>query len=350
MTVRVAHLKVSSIPDSDDTSLVRPSDWNEDHVVEGLGTAAEADTGDFATAAQGALADTAVQPAAIASMLETADIGVTVQGYSNNLDEWSGINPSANGASLVSAADYSTMRGLLDLDVGADIQAWSANLDEYAAVNPTAAGLALLDDADNTAQRTTLGLGTAATQNTGTSGANLPFLNGTNTWASAQTFSANPLVNGGGVQFPSTQVPSADANCLDDYEEGSFTPALSATGSTFAYTAQAGRYIKIGRMVYVAIAVSLNTSGNTLTANTLSITGLPFTTSSAAGQRIIGSWQNSTTSYTTVLGFINTSATTINMSALGAAATSYPGSVNADALCHATNGTQLRLTGAYEAA
>lgn len=47
-----------------------------------LGTAAAAATTDFATAAQGTLADSAVQPAAIANMLETSDIGVTVQGYS----------------------------------------------------------------------------------------------------------------------------------------------------------------------------------------------------------------------------------------------------------------------------
>jgi hypothetical protein len=46
-----------------------------------LGTAAAADTGDFATAAQGSLADSAVQPADIADMLETTDIGVTVQAY-----------------------------------------------------------------------------------------------------------------------------------------------------------------------------------------------------------------------------------------------------------------------------
>ncbi len=53
----------------------------------------------------------------------------------------------------------------------------------------TAAGRALVDDADAAAQRTTLGLGTAATQATGTSGANVPLLNGTNSWANAQSFS-----------------------------------------------------------------------------------------------------------------------------------------------------------------
>jgi hypothetical protein len=43
--------------------------------------------------------------------------------------------------------------------------------------------------------RTNLGLGTAATVNTGTSGATIPLLNGANTWAAAQTFSVRPTFN-----------------------------------------------------------------------------------------------------------------------------------------------------------
>lgn len=43
---------------------------------------------------------------------------------------------------------------------------------------------------DQSGSRTALGLGTAATQNTGTSGANVPLLNGANTWSAAQTLSA----------------------------------------------------------------------------------------------------------------------------------------------------------------
>lgn len=50
----------------------------------------------------------------------------------------------------------------------------------------TTAGRNLVDDADASAQRTTLGLGTAATQNTGTSGANVPLLDGANTWSGNQ--------------------------------------------------------------------------------------------------------------------------------------------------------------------
>jgi len=41
MAITVKHNKVSTIPDTTDTSLVRPSDWNADHTLTGLGTMAE---------------------------------------------------------------------------------------------------------------------------------------------------------------------------------------------------------------------------------------------------------------------------------------------------------------------
>lgn len=54
MALSVKHKKVSAIPDTGDPSQVLPSDWNDDHVVTGLGTAAEANSATFASAAQGA--------------------------------------------------------------------------------------------------------------------------------------------------------------------------------------------------------------------------------------------------------------------------------------------------------
>jgi hypothetical protein len=43
MTITVKHSKVSTIPDDANTDLVRPSDWNADHTLVGLGTMAEQD-------------------------------------------------------------------------------------------------------------------------------------------------------------------------------------------------------------------------------------------------------------------------------------------------------------------
>lgn len=182
------------------------------------------------------------------SALQSSAIGVSVQAYDADLTTWAGLTPSANAQSLVTAANYAAMRGLLDLEagtdflspaaiaaayqpldsdlttiagltattdnfivsvasawasrtpaqvrttlglvVGTDVQAHSANLDEYAAVDPSAFALTLLDDTNAATARTTLGLGTAATQNTGTSGANVPLLNAANTWSAVQTFAS----------------------------------------------------------------------------------------------------------------------------------------------------------------
>ncbi|WP_141694067.1 hypothetical protein [Rhizobium lusitanum] len=80
--------------------------------------------------------------------------------------------------------------------------ATTAYVDTGLATKPTLVGGVIpisqggTNAATASAARTNLGLGTAATQNTGTSGANLPFLNGINTWSGTQTFSGNNAVIG----------------------------------------------------------------------------------------------------------------------------------------------------------
>jgi hypothetical protein len=86
MAISVTHTFVSPVADDGDPNEVGPNEWNAAHTISGLGTAAEADSTDFATAAQGTLADSALQAADIANMLETSDIGVTVQAHSAVLD------------------------------------------------------------------------------------------------------------------------------------------------------------------------------------------------------------------------------------------------------------------------
>jgi hypothetical protein len=68
--------------------------------------------------------------------------------------------------------------------------------------------------------------------------------------------------SGTGITFPATQSASADANTLDDYEEGTWTPEFRGTGSnpTVTYTKQVGRYVKIGRMFYWGVAMVVNTT------------------------------------------------------------------------------------------
>jgi hypothetical protein len=78
-----------------------------------------------------------------------------------------------------------------------------------------------------------------------------------------------------GIAFPATQVASANANTLDDYEEGTWTPTFigSTTAGTATYTGQLGTYTKIGNRVYIRGFVGW--SAHTGTGNGL-IGGLPF--------------------------------------------------------------------------
>ena len=80
----------------------------------------------------------------------------------------------------------------------------------------------------------------------------------------------------GGITFPATQVSATDANTLDDYEEGTFTPTIegTSTAGTASYSVQLGRYTKIGRVVQYELYVAW--SGGTGTGD-LKVTGLPFT-------------------------------------------------------------------------
>jgi len=101
-------------------------------------------------------------------------------------------------------------------------------------------------------------------------------------------------LSGTGITFPATQDPSSDANTLDDYEEGSWTPVLSGIGSG-TLTEQYGRYTKIGNLVFVT--GKLAWTGKTGT-DSLFITGLPFNAfeASDSGSRSSclpeGDWQN----------------------------------------------------------
>ena len=89
-----------------------------------------------------------------------------------------------------------------------------------------------------------------------------------------------PSLNG--VTFPASQVASADANTLDDYEEGTWTPTYfgASTAGTSTYTQQTGIYTKVGRLVTVTGRVGVSAATGT---GQLRIGGLPFTCNSTLG-------------------------------------------------------------------
>lgn len=89
-------------------------------------------------------------------------------------------------------------------------------------------------------------------------------------------------LTGGQIAFPGTAVPSSDANTLDDYEEGTWTPVLGGSGgqSGQAYDSQHGEYVKIGRIVFCTATITLSAKG-TITGDVV-LSGLPFSVDTSA--------------------------------------------------------------------
>ena len=87
---------------------------------------------------------------------------------------------------------------------------------------------------------------------------------------------ATPANTGAGITFPATQSASTDANTLDDYEEGTWTPTVSSaiSGSLTSYTSY-GIYTKIGNTVIAKAAIKITNVGTAATG--LLLSGYPFT-------------------------------------------------------------------------
>jgi hypothetical protein len=101
-------------------------------------------------------------------------------------------------------------------------------------------------------------------------------MNGTNGFSLALQGASS--VAGTGITFPATQVASSNANTLDDYEEGTWTPALTFGGNSVGvvYSAREARYVKIGRSVFACCLLVITSKGSS--SGIVGIT-LPFTTS-----------------------------------------------------------------------
>jgi len=87
---------------------------------------------------------------------------------------------------------------------------------------------------------------------------------------STATANGGVLQVSNGITFPATAVACTDANTLDDYEEGTWTPSL---GGTATYATQAGQYTKVGRLVYISLQLDITSIG---TGSASRISGIPF--------------------------------------------------------------------------
>jgi len=76
------------------------------------------------------------------------------------------------------------------------------------------------------------------------------------------------------------------ANLLDDYEEGSWTPVPKGGGVDInsSVEASAGKYTKVGALVYIKASIRMNRGTNT---GSFTITGIPFAPASTVAANVL---------------------------------------------------------------
>jgi hypothetical protein len=128
-------------------------------------------------------------------------------------------------------------------------------------------------------------------------------------------------VTGGQIAFPATQVPSSDANTLDDYEEGTatLTTAYATPGtSSWAYGARTLYYTKVGNLAGISVSlVATPTIGTG--SGAFNITGCPFTAAQdcSFALRLVDAQFTWPASRTMVTAVIVSGASTINLAGQG---------------------------------
>jgi len=168
----------------------------------------------------------------------------------------------------------------------------------------------------------------------------LPSAGGIQSVNSISVGNVAPTTSGAGITFPATQSASTDANTLDDYEEGTWTPNI---GGNATYYSQTGRYVKIGNTVTLYMYLRPNVVG-TGNANG-EIFGVPFAanrSSVAVGPPLtVGYYQALGASVTSLVAGMSDSTTILLLSQTAAATTN--GGINGIM----ANATQIELSGTY---
>lgn len=90
----------------------------------------------------------------------------------------------------------------------------------------------------------------------------------------AAKIASGQVLPAAGIAFPDTQSASSDANTLDDYEEGTFTPTFSTV--TVGNGALYGYYTKTGNIVSISFGLIFG-STTSIGGVVNGVGGLPFT-------------------------------------------------------------------------
>jgi hypothetical protein len=129
MAITVKHSKVSLIPDGDDTSIVRPSDWNDDHTLIGLGTMAEQDANAVAITG-GTISGVTIPASNVTGILGVPNGGTgasTLTGYVKGTGTTAMTaaatipNTDITGLGTASTKDAGAANGVATLDAGGKV-------------------------------------------------------------------------------------------------------------------------------------------------------------------------------------------------------------------------------------
>jgi len=270
-----------------------------------LGTAAYTASTDYATAAQGALADTAAQ---------AADIGTIASQDANNVNiDGGAIDGTSIGLSSQANAKFVDIQATSKIGIGASpserlhIDSGSAQkqikLERSTSYSGYSFNTFISDfggggtDLIWQANGNNTGFGWQVTTSGG-SQTNSLILDPT---GDVKISNGNLVMStsGSGIDFSATS-GTGTSELFDDYEEGTWTPTILAGSLTI--NATSCHYTKIGNVVTVFFNVTFPVQTN---ANDADLFDLPFTISSTGGSAAAISTNRSTTDPTFGLGFAN---------------------------------------------
>ena len=154
-----------------------------------------------------------------------------------------------------------------------------------------------------------------------------------------------------GINFTAnTPAAGMTSQLLNWYEEGTWTPTiLGDSGPGVTYSSQIGRYVKVGKLVYVSFFIELTSKGTI--SGEARMGGLPFTvTNNGVPSRAslsVSIWQNLATAKSWVALYTYGNSQTAYFVASSGAVTSSENAMNTSAI---SDTTAFIGSGVYEAA